>query len=1720
MASAPKTVVTNSSKRFHQFEIFGPMMSKKAGHSTKNANANAKGSPKRQSIRTIQNFVSQQTGARQTNRMPSNLERAYREYEAFASGRDISEIHSYYNKTGKSAYTIENGRIVRNPNFTRDQDYYTYKAPYRDKEPSKYNAENYWGYGSFDKWVKGKNAPKYSQVNYWQEGTSESDMWNKYHNFRDPNWARDEKMLSTMSKEDADKWRSQHWSHDKLYENEAEFRKDKAKEARSAEQRYFARRDFINNQTPEEKQKYHDENYVTHHNKRNVLDRILGPLANNTLAQVAYAGVTGGDKSDAAIQSLKYMLPTTDDVSDRRYWSDVFKVIDDKLAKSGKSIAISPSGSPFAPIKTVSGEDVKNNTANALVGLMMDIGSDPLTYVSGGFSAGAKILKGTGATKKELDAAREIAKAGNDFASSKSAKIISEAREAKHTSDLRNVEKQYAASQLRKNRITKYTDEDLERYVDTHDLSDNEVVKQMKRDQVDNVANQMADARRRSREVNIDYLADDIDMNSAREILLESNPNLANQPKRLEQLTYEFIQRYARNVKGMRGANEGKGFSILGKEIVSAQKLRAAGNKTVAPMFNVANRKLRSTLGLAFSDNNKLLRYANKVGDDQAFSTVYGMLLADRFGMADKNIKSAQVADKLNEFFSNATEEQIVDFVLQHDKGTYKNMLNYEKQFSDIRQRAVEQLRKTNPELAQKYEDSKNVFDTISDLTESFYNKVDQDMKLRDYKSFANVLDNKEQQLAHMLELRGAGIDVGNIEDFTNQINYLKQNKDIIGRHYKDIYKVYGKTVDNLSFEETQNAIGLMKDLEDIATLGNGDIPWNDLLKSYRSTYSDSNNIAKQFRSMIAEKKNIGDVSDFMKNDIDADRMAEVVRKYRDDLIDIQTAELVNSGYYDDLANLPFNEAYMLSPAEYSIWKNLHYDEMVTPVHYDIDNISKLLNRDEYTSAYKNIEQEYMQTQKAYGQAVRDEMKTMLNRSSSLNMQQIDDMLNLYENQDFRAMHDLFAEKMYLIGKEEVAMGDLNQEVLEKLSAKYIPREISTNAKNFWEKLFGEPFEQYVKEPGKFNPVQGEHMTFNQQRTFKTMEDGERWYAQQVKDKVVKDLMAEHKDEFQHVFGGVADQKTFEKYIQKRYGDVINEYTTAAGKLYNYNVSELFINRAIGHNELMQSDVINNLVKARLSTVYTGTKTSDKIVIPYIDIMQDCRRLAGVGEFGEMANGQQVFDYLMQSVGINPQLVGKNISHFEVTDKQLGDIMHKIENGLITLSKGKKVNIYTQGYNMDKTVYNMLNRYTKAQMKIMQNDLLNLYDGFLTKFKVLNTIINPGFHGQNAPSNMFQSFLAIGANAFNLHRLKKAFNIIRTGDPNQTITLGGKTYTYKEMRRIFQEYNVIDNTFYNDFKYTKEADNFTESQLRDVSMEDFNNFFKNDFKGGLSFLNPVADLANKPFKYMGLLGSSIEGTQRANLFMSCLDMGYDFRESVEMVNKYLFDYGDLTNQEQQIFKRIIPFYSFLRKNVPMELEAMLEQPHKFVNTRRTFDTISRMSEDYIPADERNEYRDTDIQIPVPIDGSYYGLSDNMPYTQFEKWTDINKAVGQTSPLVKLPIELATRRYAYTGMDIDSPSSYLMNQIPALKAVERHLHDKNFGSNPPDADPDYEPDLTRRRMWDIGQMIGFPINKISRQEYNKNYGDFYEQYENDPGTIADLLNIIRSRDINSVLDRYR
>jgi hypothetical protein len=75
-------------------------------------------------------------------------------------------------------------------------------------------------------------------------------------------------------------------------------------------------------------------------------------------------------------------------------------------------------------------------------------------------------------------------------------------------------------------------------------------------------------------------------------------------------------------------------------------------------------------------------------------------------------------------------------------------------------------------------------------------------------------------------------------------------------------------------------------------------------------------------------------------------------------------------------------------------------------------------------------------------------------------------------------------------------------------------------------------------------------------------------------------------------------------------------------------------------------------------------------------------------------------------------------------------------------------------------------------------------------------------------------------------------------------------------------------------------------------------------------------------------GSAVENNARLAHFIAKTEELGSQQEAAESVKKFLFDYGDLTPAEKHL-KKFIPFYTFMRKNAPLELEQMFANPGKF-----------------------------------------------------------------------------------------------------------------------------------------------------------------------------------------------
>jgi hypothetical protein len=77
------------------------------------------------------------------------------------------------------------------------------------------------------------------------------------------------------------------------------------------------------------------------------------------------------------------------------------------------------------------------------------------------------------------------------------------------------------------------------------------------------------------------------------------------------------------------------------------------------------------------------------------------------------------------------------------------------------------------------------------------------------------------------------------------------------------------------------------------------------------------------------------------------------------------------------------------------------------------------------------------------------------------------------------------------------------------------------------------------------------------------------------------------------------------------------------------------------------------------------------------------------------------------------------------------------------------------------------------------------------------------------------------------------------------------------------------------------------------------------------------------------VGKRIEDNARIAHFIDRLRKGDTAEAAALSVKKYLFDYGDLTDIERKVLNRSFFFYSWTRKNLPLQLHSLVTTPWKF-----------------------------------------------------------------------------------------------------------------------------------------------------------------------------------------------
>jgi hypothetical protein len=154
----------------------------------------------------------------------------------------------------------------------------------------------------------------------------------------------------------------------------------------------------------------------------------------------------------------------------------------------------------------------------------------------------------------------------------------------------------------------------------------------------------------------------------------------------------------------------------------------------------------------------------------------------------------------------------------------------------------------------------------------------------------------------------------------------------------------------------------------------------------------------------------------------------------------------------------------------------------------------------------------------------------------------------------------------------------------------------------------------------------------------------------------------------------------------------------------------------------------------------------------------------------------------------------------------------------------------------------------------------------------------------------------------------------------------------------------------------------------------------------------------------------VEEPARVGLFIDRLAKGDNYEQAAIKVKNVLFDYSELTNSERVARDYgLIPFYTWMRKNIPLQMESMIKRPHRMEAVGDIYDVpwnANPMEDTVIP-----ESRQSTGFVPTTFGAEGLPVMARMalPSLDLNRLGDPNTLIDSMGPFPKAISEMAMGR---------------------------------------------------------------------------------------------------------------
>jgi hypothetical protein len=492
--------------------------------------------------------------------------------------------------------------------------------------------------------------------------------------------------------------------------------------------------------------------------------------------------------------------------------------------------------------------------------------------------------------------------------------------------------------------------------------------------------------------------------------------------------------------------------------------------------------------------------------------------------------------------------------------------------------------------------------------------------------------------------------------------------------------------------------------------------------------------------------------------------------------------------------------------------------------------------------------------------------------------------------------------------------------------------------------------------------------------------------------------------------------------LHRKYEGTISEINKTMKEKYDIDnffdtmIVRSYLERGIKHNKFMFEkeylDQTLNLFGQRVDKQAFASLSKEQKKALWEDIQT--KKKSGEYVFVELGDKynpvtKKTIDNSEITEGYARRNATREASRLNDSDNPLVDELnqYQINNPFIQIDPRKitEEELFARGENpiyiLPKVMHDKYLKTVQKQYGKQKNIIIDMIDRFTHLWKAKATT-SASFHATNMMGNTFNSYLSIGSRILDPELNRVAIQIGRGKG-----SFMGRTG--EEWRKILSEYGIGDFTQFSD-----SVKDFRKGLTDDI-ME------QNPLRKTIKRINPFST-ENVVYKGNQKIGGAIENQAKIVNFIAHVQDGKSLQEASDLVNKFLFDYTDVTDFEQNWMKRIVPFYTWMKKNIPLQFEQIIDNPAKYGRIQRGINSFSQPE-----TDEEKRYKPDYLGDAIHTGHGEY-TNVNLPYKDLGKLNP-KDMFSSVNPLLKMIAEVGTNTNTYFGSPIKNNEGELVKPTP-------------------------------------------------------------------------------------------